>query len=534
MSDSANDLTAARARIAAVYEPHALESAGAQLMATLAEHLRRVESRHSKVLNWDEPERLIREARRRLDAAPDPRHLTPATSLTHLFTYSPTHIATAVSQLARESLDRGQNLHHPGYVGHQVPASIPLASLFELVGIATNQVMAIYEMGPWATAVERAVIDVVGETLGFDAGRFAGLVTSGGSVANLTGLLTARNVVLGDVWSAGLTGRRPAPVLIAHADAHYSVTRSAGILGLGTDQIILADLDMQRRMDPNRLDETLVGLRSHAVPIIAVSAAACATPIGAFDQLTDIAEVCRRHEVWLHVDAAHGGALAFSSRHRHLIAGIHQADSVVCDAHKMMFMPALCAMLFYRDRRHRIATFHQDAPYLFDPAAPELAEYDSGVVNLECTKRAAAFSLWGIWSLFGPQLFADLVDVTIDLARQFHELLEAADDFVALHEPQCNIVAFRYLPPELRDAEPEQVDVIQLQLRRAVIESGEFYLVQSRIDGRPVLRTTMMNPLTTADDLRGLLDCLRRYGRQLIETGTGRKRDQLASMNRKD
>jgi L-2,4-diaminobutyrate decarboxylase len=298
-------------------------------------------------------------------------------------------------------------------------------------------------------------------------------------------------------------------VLIAHADAHYSVTRSAGILGVGTEQIILAGLDADRRMDANQLDDTLADLRARGVPIIAVSAAACATPIGAFDVLTDIAEVCRRHDVWLHVDAAHGGALAFSARYRHLLAGIEQADSVVCDAHKMMFMPALCAMLFYRNREHRIATFHQDAPYLFDPAAPELAEYDSGVVNLECTKRAAAFSVWGIWSLLGTQLFADLVDVTIDLAQRFHALLETADDFETLHKPQCNIVAFRYVPASLRTAPAAQIDALQLQVRRAVIESGEFYLVQSRIDGRPALRTTMMNPLTSEEDLCELLECLR-------------------------
>jgi L-2,4-diaminobutyrate decarboxylase len=268
-------------------------------------------------------------------------------------------------------------------------------------------------------------------------------------------------------------------------------------------------------MDPDRLEAKLRELRARGVPVIAVSAAACATPIGAFDPLADIADVCRRHEVWLHVDAAHGGALAFSPRHRHLLAGIDEADSVVCDAHKMMFMPALCAMLFYRDRAHRTAAFHQDAPYLFDPTAPELSEYDSGIVNLECTKRAAAFGVWGIWSLFGRQLFADLVDVTIDVARQFYEMLVAADDFEPLHVPQCNIVAFRYVPPGVRHAPAEKIDAFQLRLRRAVIESGEFYLVQSRLDGRPVLRTTMMNPLTTADDLRALLDCLRRFGKSL-------------------
>jgi L-2,4-diaminobutyrate decarboxylase len=507
MTSTATDLAAARARIAAAYEPSSLEATGSRLMSVLGEHFRNVESRHTNVLNWKQPDLLVDEARRFLESSPVALDTDLEPGSTHKMRFV---------ELARESLKRGHNLHHPHYVGHQVPAPIPLAALFDLVGSITNQCMAIYEMGPWATAVEHAVIAAVGERLGFRPGQFAGLVTSGGSVANLTGLLTARNVSLGNAWSAGLSGRVPAPVLVAQADAHYSVTRSAGILGLGSNQIVLAALDERRRMDANRLDETLRNMRSKNVPVIAVSAAACATPIGAFDPLADIADACRRHTVWLHVDAAHGGALAFSERHRHLLAGSEQADSVVCDAHKMMFMPALCAMLFYRNREHRVATFHQDAPYLFDPTCPELRDYDSGIVNLECTKRAAAFGLWGIWSMFGPELFGDLVDITIDLAQQFFALLQAADDFEPLHEPQCNIVAFRYVPEKLRDATTESLDAFQLKLRRVVIESGEFYLVQSRIDGRPVLRTTMMNPLTTEDDLRHLIDCLRRYGKSLL------------------
>src|SRR5205085_4817389 len=135
---------------------------------------------------------------------------------------------------------------------------------------------------PWATAVEHAVVEAVGEQLGFQPGNFSGLITSGGTLANLTGLLTARNVALGNSWSAGLAGLKPAPVLVAHADAHYSVTRSAGILGFGTDQIVMAALDDRRRMDANRLDENLRDLRRRNIPIIAVSAASCATPIGAF------------------------------------------------------------------------------------------------------------------------------------------------------------------------------------------------------------------------------------------------------------
>jgi L-2,4-diaminobutyrate decarboxylase len=506
MSVIDSSLATARARIAAAYSVDALEAAGERLVAILGEHFRTVCAGDAKALNWNPPAKLVSEARQFLDRANG--GLPPREG--------PSDIATRVAELVRESLARGQNLHHPHYVGHQVPAPMPLAALFDFVGSVTNQVTAIYEMGPWATAVEHAVVAAAGEQLGFPAGNFAGLVTSGGSLANLTGLLTARNVALGDAWVAGLCGRKPAPVIVVHADAHYSVARSAGILGLGTDNIVRAALDKNRRMDPQQLDETLRGLRSRGVPVIAVSAAACATPIGAFDSLVEIADVCHRHSVWLHVDAAHGGAAAFSPQHHHLVAGLELADSVVCDAHKMMFVPALCAMVFYKNREHRFVAFQQEAPYLFDPAAPDLAQFDAGLVNLECTKRAAAFGLWGIWSLFGPQLFADLVDVTFDLAQQFHAMLVAADDFEPLHVPECNIVAFRYLPREMRGAPDEGVDAFQLRLRRAVVESGEYYLVPNRIDGRSMLRTTMMNPQTTGDDLRGLLDCLRHHGKRLL------------------
>ena len=221
----------------------------------------------------------------------------------------------------------------------------------------------------------------------------------------------------------------------------------------------------------------------------------------------------------MHVDAAHGGAALFSRRYRHLLDGLDQVDSVVWDAHKMMFMPALCAFVLYRDKRHRFETFRQEAPYLFDPSAPGMAEYDSGMMTLECTKRAAAFGLWGTWSLFGPELFADLVDVTFDLGRVFFEKLQAAEDFVPLHEPECNIVAFKYVPVTLKDAPPEVLGAFQRELRRRVIESGRFYIVQTNHGGCGALRVTIINPLTTADDLEELLTTLRDTGAELLKSG---------------
>jgi L-2,4-diaminobutyrate decarboxylase len=183
----------------------------------------------------------------------------------------------------------------------------------------------------------------------------------------------------------------------------------------------------------------------------------------------------------------------------------------------MMFMPALCAFVLYRDKRHRFETFRQEAPYLFDPSAPGMAEYDSGMLTLECTKRAAAFGLWGTWSLFGPTLFEDLVDVTFDLGRVLHEKLRAAEDFVPLHEPECNIVAFRHVPAAMKSAPPESLGAFQRELRRRLIESGKFYIVQTNHGGVGALRVTIINPLTTADDLDELLTTLREVGVEVLK-----------------
>ena len=518
MADLDEDLAAARGRIQFAYDPELVRVAGRTLVEQLAGHLQSVQQAESSVLNWAHPREYVAEAAALADSA----------NSTGTGNKTVDDIARRFAALVEISLKRGINLHDPRYVGHQVPASVPIAGLFDAIGSVTNQCMAIYEMGPWTTAVEQALVEKLAGYLGWQGTDYAGIVTHGASLANLTALLVARNVALGESWEAGIADKsssaggagpaRGTPKLVVQADAHYCIARSAGILGIGTNNVVKAPLDERRRMDPEKLDAILGDLHRAGNRIVAVAACACATPVGAFDPLERIADICVKHGVWLHVDAAHGGAALLSTRHRHLVAGLERADSLTWDAHKMLFVPALCAFLFYKNKRHSFEAFRQNAPYLFDPSAPDLAEYDSGLRTVECTKRAAALGLWGVWSLFGPQLFADMVDVTFELGRVFYEKLRAAPDFDALHEPECNIVVFRHVPDELRGAPPERVGEFQWQLRRAVIESGEFYLVPTTHGGVAALRCTLINPLTTAAHLDLLLETLRKRGREILET----------------
>ncbi len=493
-----DSLKTARQRIQAAYSPEVFQSLGESLIARLGTHLGELQQREQSVLNWNLPEEnlsVARECLNRSNISDD--------------------LLSRFQSLIEMAIARGHNLHHPRYIGHQVPASVPLAGLFDALGSITNQVMAIYEMGPWATSVERALIERWGEVIGLTPGTFTGLVTHGGSLANLTALLTARNISLKNSWTQGVQNAT-LPVLVANADSHYCVTRSAGILGLGTEQVIKIRLDDRRRMDATALDETLTQLRKRNTPIVAVSASACATLIGAFDPLQEIADVCERHDVWMHVDAAHGGAVSMSRKHAHLIDGITRADSFICDAHKTLFVPALCAFVFYRDKQHRFETFQQDAPYLFDPSAPGMANVDGGMMTIECTKRAATYGLWGVWSMLGQQIFEDMIDETFATTRLLYEKLSAENDFEPLHEPECNIQVFRYLPDEKHGLDLKSIGELNRQIRRTLMESGEFYLVQTNLEGIGALRTTIMNPLTNEEDLDQLFSSIRRTAKEIL------------------
>jgi L-2,4-diaminobutyrate decarboxylase len=477
-------------RLQQLFSPGEFASAIDEAAAQLKAHFEQVLSGQGPVQNWSHPLKKIERARQRLDEAPVDALPTP----------------DRIRSLIDECLQNSQNLHHPHYIGHQVPGPLPLAGVFDAIGTITNQVMAVYEMGPWATAMERALIERLGGVIGLPKGEFAGLITSGGSIANLTALLTARNVVHGDSWKEGMAALTHPPVLLVQQDAHYCIARSAGILGMGTNQVIRIGLDDQRRMCPKALEAELASLSSRGIPVTAVVACACATPIGAFDPLDEIADLCERYGVWFHVDAAHGAAAAFSEKYRHLVQGLGRADSLICDAHKMMHVPALCAFVFYKQAKHRFAAFQQDAPYLFDPSAPGMADFDCGLMTMECTKRAASFGLWGVWSTYGPGVFADLVDATFGLAVEAWQLIESQVDFEAPYRPQCNILVYRYLP---LGADISGANDMNREIRRRLIESGDFYVSQTTIGGVAYLRMTVINPLTTIETIAHLIEKIR-------------------------
>ena len=393
-------------------------------------------------------------------------------------------------------------------MGHQVAPPFPEASVWEMMGALINQGCALFEMSPFSSAAEISVVKKLAAKLGWTEG-FGGFGTHGGTLANMTALLTARNLKFPGVWQEGGSAIKDAVVLVS-GDSHYSISRALGVMGLGTNQLIKVPLDSRRRVRGKALQSAITDLRASGKQPFAVVANSGSTSSGAFDCLNELADVSEKESLWLHVDGAHGASVLFSEKHRSLVEGIHRADSVVWDAHKLLWMPALTTFLLYRDGEHCFQTFQQDAPYLFDPAARGMAEFDGGTRTFECTKRSLALPLWGMWAQYGDQIFADAVDVTFSLCQRLYQKVVEAPDFSPVHEPQGNIFCFRFEPSE-RVWETETArSECQQRLRRLVVESGNYYMTSTRIDGEMVLRVTIMNPLTGDVELDGLLDEVRR------------------------
>ena len=476
------------------HDPELFREAGHLLVDRLADYLRTVAGR-DRLLSWREPPETLHAFLEEL-----PREGVPEGR----------RAGELVRLLGDLFVESSMHMHHPLYLGHQVAVPVVAAALADLAVSFLNPSQAIFEISPGANAIETVLIRWMAGLIGFDE-RADGLVLSGGSVANLTALLAARNRFLGaEVFRAGVRGE--ALAILVSADHHYSIARAAMILGIGKDGVIPVPIDAWRRMVPAGIEGAARTASSRGRRPFALCATAGSTPIGAFDPLAEAAAEARRLGLWLHVDAAHGGAALLSGEHRGKLAGIDQADSVTWDPHKTMLMPGGLGTVILRDGQKLIDAFHQDAPYLFDAHHPELAQLDIAKKAIPCTKRADCVKLWACLKVFGADCFARLYEGCCATARLLYEKLRAAPDFETIHEPESNILCFRHVPAALQGSGAAAIDRHNAALRSAVVRDGRAYLTPGRLDGRDVLRVVIMNPVTGGVHVDRLIGILRELG----------------------
>jgi aromatic-L-amino-acid decarboxylase len=399
-------------------------------------------------------------------------------------------------------------VNHPRFLAFVPSAPTFLSVLGDLLCAGTNFFAGVWLEAAGPAEVELVVLDWFKEFLGYPP-EAGGLLTGGGSEANLTALAVAREHLSYD--------ERGRAVLYVTAERHWSVDRAAKVLGFRPDQVRPVSSDSRFRMRADALEGMAeTDGRAGRLPW-AVVANAGATNTGAVDPLGDVADLCRRHALWLHVDAAYGWPALLVPGERPVLVGIERADSVTLDPHKWFAQAFEAGCLLVRDGRRLADTFALRPDYMQDvePGAGEVNFADHGIA---LTRRFRALKIWLSVKVLGVRWFRDLAKRCCRLADFAQALLEQSGCFEVLCPRQLSIVCFRYAPANLRvgdSAGEQELDRLNLALVEGLRATGRAFLSSTRLDGRVALRFCFVNWRTTAADVEEVVRLLTEIGTQL-------------------
>ena len=390
---------------------------------------------------------------------------------------------------------------HPRSTAHLHCPPLLASLAADAIVSAVNQSLDSWDQGPAATHVERRLVDWLGRVYGL--GPMAdGVFTSGGSQSNLMGLLLARDHAAAQrglsVGRDGITDVARRFRIVCSSATHLSVRKAARVLGLGDRAIVEVPTDVRGALDPSDVDATLAALTAGSLIPIAIVATAGTTDLGVIDPLAALAAVARRWGVWLHVDAAIGGALVLSDREAPRLRGIEAADSVTVDFHKLWFQAITCGAFLVRDGATlEPARLHSDYLNPDEDDLPNLVDK-----SLQTTRRFDALKLLVSLRAHGRRL-GGAVEATLDLAARAAGLVATDPSLQLGRPPSLNTVLFRYAGDE--PYEPEELDRVNDAIRSSLLHSGTAVIGRTRLEGRVFLKLVLMNPATTADDLQELL-----------------------------
>jgi len=391
----------------------------------------------------------------------------------------------------------------PRYFGQFNPTPLPIGVWADALSSMLNQNAGAWRNGPTSAMIEARVIRWLCDLLNYDQKSF-GTLASGGSEANLIALKCARDSVAAEIVDRGV---RKAPgdlVIYASDQCHFSIDKSADILGLGREGVRKIPTDDRFHISLEMLRDAIARDRDAGLVPCCVVGVAGTTSSGAIDPLEELAVIARDNGCWYHVDAAYGGPLAFSSQHRDKLSGIERADSITFDPHKWMFVPFSCGATLVRDGGHVLRkSFDMTPEYLKDGAEVEFDFFRYGQMG---TRRFNSLKLWMALKFMGREGYARTVERQIELTKYLAKQLDALGDFKRVGEVETAVCCFRFVPTP--DLDGPSLDLLQQRLQQTIERSGEAWLTTTVLRGRRALRVNINSFLTEQshiDDLIGLL-----------------------------
>jgi aromatic-L-amino-acid decarboxylase len=440
------------------------------------------------------------------------------------------------ARFTRDIVPHSMKIPSPRYFGLFNPTPLAVGVWADALAAAINQNQAVWRNSPAASVVEARVLRWLCEMIGYPPESY-GTMTSGGSEANLVALKCARDRAATSARDFGL--RHPTEsgdaadsnprasassracgslVVYASEQSHYSFEKSVDILGLGRRNLrkIATDDRFHIRLDALRA-EIERDLAAGNTPTC-VAGSAGATSTGVIDPLGELADVAAEYGIWFHVDAAYGGALAMSERHRHLLKGIERADSVTVDPHKWMFVPfAAGATLVRGGGRVLRDAFDITPEYLSEQRGGEDMPFDCFRYGQLGTKRFNALKVWMALKTLGTRGYAEIIDRQIELTNHLAARLSDAENFETVGEVETAVCCFRFVPASSRGAEGVELDALQIALQQRVERSGEAWISTTVLRGRRALRANVNSYLTERGHVDDLLELLARESRELLK-----------------
>ena len=416
---------------------------------------------------------------------------------------------------------------HPRRFGYVASPSTPAGAFADLIASALNVNVTAWRSAPAATELERMVVRWLGSMIGYSE-ESQGLLTSGGSMANLIAMLIAQRAKAeNDIARKGLWSGSPPMTIYASDQVHMSIQKAADIMGIGRDQVRTIDSDDSFHLNVRALREQVQeDLRKGLKPFCVVASAGTVNT-GAVDPLNEIADVAAEFDLWFHIDGAYGAPAALDERKRSLFVGLDRADSVSLDAHKWLYVPIDAGCLLFRDQAAARAAFASDeADYIKVLEQPDTDEafafWDYGI---ELSRRFRALKIWLTFRYYGLTRVAAAISEDNSLAQYLGQCVQEADDFELLAPVELSICCFRYLPKGLkarlalvsvaeRARIDRELDDLNTRLMLAVQHGGQAYLSNATLRGRFALRACITNFRTTQSDVDKTLDIIREAAQQ--------------------
>ena len=429
-------------------------------------------------------------------------------------------IAPVIDEFSKKFFEYSTHNGSPRFFGYITSSAAPVGALADMLAAAVNPNCGAWALSPIATEIENETIRWLSTFLGL-TGDWDGVLVSGGNMANMVGFSAARTAKAGwDIRTDGLTGKNARQLVVyTSAETHTWINKAADLGGLGTSAARWIPTDKDLRMRVDLLEEAIVRDKAAGLAPFMVCGTAGTVGTGAIDPLPEIARVCKKHNLWFHVDGAYGAPAVALDDASDDLKGLRLADSIAIDPHKWLYSPleAGCILTRHSSALKDAFGFKPHYYQFDDNEGQEVRNYfEYGPQN---SRGFRALKIWLAFQQIGASGYRRMIADEITLAHKLHEML-GGHDSLERGTVSLSITTFRYVPPDLRDSASEDavanyLNGLNERIVTAIRLSGEAFVSNAFIDGRFMLRVCIVNFRTTLEDVSILPDLVTRIGREL-------------------